>query len=159
MLLYLIIISLCNLNIKFNINIQYYIIIVNERIWPITLLDLRLLALKKISQRFSMRKIILRRIFMRKRFLTRRRPRYFANRKRPRGGGLMQPPLDFCLPVRIFQKYFSWVCFLGSRNPTVILKKFYLFCMTLKIKVKHLFAWPFLSPVVNMIRSWSWCRF
>ena len=27
--------------------------------------------------------------------------------------------------------------------------------MTLKIKVKHLFAWPFLSPVVNMIQCWS----
>ena len=46
--------------------------------------------------------------------VTRRRPRYFANRKRPRGGGLMQPPLDFCLPVRIFWKYFSWVCFRGQ---------------------------------------------
>ena len=37
--------------------------------------------------------------------------------------------------------------FSGSRNPTVIMKKFYLYCMTLKIKVKHLFAWPFSSPV------------
>ena len=35
------------------------------------------------------------------------------------GGGDHPPPLDFCLPVRIFWKYF------------------YLYCMTLKIKVKH----------------------
>ena len=35
----------------------------------------------------------------------------------------------------------------------MIMKKFYLYCMTLKIKVKHLFARSFLSQVVNMIRS------
>ena len=44
--------------------------------------------------------------------LTRRRPRYFANRKRPRG--VDATPLDFCLPVRIFWKYFSWVCSRGQ---------------------------------------------
>ena len=91
--------------------------------------------------------------------LTRRRPRYFANRKRPRGGGVDATPPGF-LPSRPnFLKLFLMGMFSGSRNPTVIMKKFYLHCMTLKIKVKHLFAWPFLSPVVNMIQSWSWCRF
>ena len=85
-------------------------------------------------------------------------PKVFRQPKTPKGG-LMQPPLDFCLPVRIFLKIFLMGMFSGSRNLTVIMKKFYLHCMTLKIKVKHLFAWPFLSPVVNMIRSWSWCRF
>ena len=29
-------------------------------------------------------------------------------------GGWVPPPLDFGLPVRIFQKYFSWVCFRGQ---------------------------------------------
>ena len=73
-------------------------------------------------------------------------------------GGLMQPP-GF-LPSRPnFLKIFLMGMFSGSRNPTVIMKKFYLYCMTLKIKVKHLFAWSFISPVANMIQSWSWCRF
>ena len=89
--------------------------------------------------------------------LTRRCPRYFANWKRPRGGWYNPPGF---LPSRPnFLKIFLMGMFSGSRNPTVIMKKFYLYCMTLKIKVKHLFAWPFSSPVVNMIQSWSWCRF
>ena len=72
--------------------------------------------------------------------LTRRRPRYFAKPKTPKGGGLMQPPPGF-LPSRPnFLKIFLMGMFSGSRNPTVIMKKFYLHCMTLKIKVKHLFA-------------------
>ena len=89
--------------------------------------------------------------------LTLRRPRYFANRKRPREVDAI--PLDFCLPVRIFFKIFLMGMFSGWRNPTVIMKKFYLYCMTLKIKVKHLFAWHFLSPVVYMIQTQYWCRF
>ena len=70
-------------------------------------------------------------------------------------------PLDFCLPSWIFQKYSVRVCSRsqGSRNPTAMMTKFYLYCMTLKIKVKHLFAWPFLSLVVNMIQTRSWCQF
>ena len=84
-----------------------------------------------------------------------RHPRYFANRKRPRG----HHPPGF-LPSRPnFLKIFFIGMFSGSRNPTVIMKKFYLYCMTLKIKVKHHFAWPFLSPVANMIQSRSWCWF
>ena len=44
----------------------------------------------------------------------------FRQPKTSKGGGGYHPhPLDFCLPVRIFWKYF------------------YLYCMTLKIKVKH----------------------
>ena len=84
-------------------------------------------------------------------------PKVFRQPKTPKGGW-MQPP-GF-LPSRPnFLKIFLMGMFSGSRNPTVIMKKFYLYCMTLKIKVKHLFAWPFLSPVVHMIQSRSWCRF
>ena len=71
--------------------------------------------------------------------LTRRWPKVKIHLRTPRGG-VGTTPLDFGLPVRIFRKYFSWVCFRGQGNPTVIMKKFHLYCMTLKIKVKHLFA-------------------
>ena len=87
-------------------------------------------------------------------------PKVFRQPKTPRGGGggYHHPP-GF-LPSRPnFLKIFLMGMFSRSRNPTVIMKKFYLYCMTLKIKVKHLFAWPFLSPVVNMIQGRSWCRF
>ena len=84
-------------------------------------------------------------------------PKVFRQPKTPKGGGCNPPGF---LPSRPnFLKIFLMGMFSGSRNPTVIMKKFYLYCMTLKIKVKHLFAWPFLSPVVNMIQSRSWCRF
>ena len=86
-------------------------------------------------------------------------PKVFRQPKTAQGGGWCNPPPGF-LPSRPnFLKIFLMGMFSGSRNPTVIMKKFYLYCMTLKIKVKHLFAWPVLSPVVNMIQSWSWCRF
>ena len=68
-------------------------------------------------------------------------PKVFRQPKTPRGGGGggYHPP-GF-LPSRPnFSKIFLMGTFSGSRNPTVILKKFYLYCMTLKIKVKHLFA-------------------
>ena len=55
----------------------------------------------------------------------------------PKGGGVDTTPLDFCLP---FLKIFLMGMFSESRNPTVLMKKFYLHCMTLKIKVKHFFA-------------------
>ena len=64
--------------------------------------------------------------------LTRRR-RYFANQKRLRG---WIPPPGFLPPRPNFSKIFLMGMFLGSRNPTAIIKKFYLHCMTLKIKVK-----------------------
>ena len=54
------------------------------------------------------------------------------------GGGYHPPGF---LPSRPnFSKIFLMGMFLGSRNSTVIMKKFYLYCMTLKIKVKHLLA-------------------
>ena len=66
-------------------------------------------------------------------------PKVFRQPKTPKGGGGCNPP-GF-LPSRPnFLKIFLMGMFLGSRNPTVIMKKFYLYCMTLKIKVKHLFA-------------------
>ena len=75
--------------------------------------------------------------------LTRRCPRYFANRKRPGGGGGYHPP-GF-LPSRPnFSKIFLMGTFSGSRNTTVILKKFYLYCMTLKIKGQTPFCVTFL---------------
>ena len=40
-------------------------------------------------------------------------PKVFRQPKTPKGG-LIQPPLDFCHPVRIFWKCFSWVCFRGQ---------------------------------------------
>ena len=94
-----------------------------------------------------------------KRWLNPQTPKVFRQPKTPKGGGVDATPPGF-LPSRPnFLKIFLMGMFSGSRNPTVIMKKFYLHCMTLKIKVNHLFAWPFLSPVVNMIQSWSWCRF
>ena len=61
---------------------------------------------------------------------------------RPRG---WIPPPGF-LPSRPnFVKIFIMGMFSGPSNPTVIMKQFYLYCMILKIEVKHLFAWPLLS--------------
>ena len=49
-------------------------------------------------------------------------PKVFRQPKTPKGGGWYNPPLDFCLLVQIFWKYFSWVCFRGQgRNPMVII--------------------------------------
>ena len=53
-------------------------------------------------------------------------PKVFRQPKTPKGDTI---PLDFCLGM-----------ISGSRIPTVIMKKFYLHCMNLKIKVKHFFA-------------------
>ena len=87
-----------------------------------------------------------------------RMPKVKIHLRTPKGGWV--PPSPGISPSRPnFLKIFLMGMFSGSRNPTVIMKKFYLYCMTLKIKVKHLFAWPFLSPVVKIIQSWSWCRF
>ena len=44
--------------------------------------------------------------------LNPRMPKVFRQPKTPRG--VDTTPLDFCLPVRIFRKYFSWVCFRGQ---------------------------------------------
>ena len=54
-------------------------------------------------------------------------------------GGWIPPPWICAFPSEFFENIFMGM-FAGSRNPTVIMKKFYLHCMTLKIKVKHLFA-------------------
>ena len=84
-------------------------------------------------------------------------PKVFRQPKTPKGGGCNPPGFS---PSRlIFLKIFLMGMFSGSRNPTMIMKKFYLYCMTLKIKVKHLFALSFISPVVYMIQTRSWCRF
>ena len=40
-------------------------------------------------------------------------PKVKIHLRTPRGGGV-PPPLDFGPPVRIFRKYFSWVCFRGQ---------------------------------------------
>ena len=65
-------------------------------------------------------------------------PKVFRQPKTPKGGGCNPPGF---LPSRLnFLKIFLLGMFSGSRNPTVIIKKFYLYRMTLKIKVKHLFA-------------------
>ena len=40
-------------------------------------------------------------------------PKVKIHLRTPKGGGGYHP-LDFCLPVRIFCKYFSWVCFRGQ---------------------------------------------
>ena len=68
-------------------------------------------------------------------------PKVFRQPKTPKGGGGVDatPPWIFAFPSE-FLKIFLMGMFSGSRNPTVIMKKFYLHCMTLKIKVKHLFA-------------------
>ena len=67
-------------------------------------------------------------------------PKVKIHLRTPKGGWLPPPPPGF-LPSRPnFSKIFLMGMFSGSRNPTVIMKKFYLYCMTLKIKVKHLFA-------------------
>ena len=39
-------------------------------------------------------------------------PKVFRQPKTPKG--VDTTPLDFCLPVRIFWKYFSWICFRGQ---------------------------------------------
>ena len=77
-------------------------------------------------------------------------PKVKIHLRTPRGGGY-HPPRGFWSSRPNFSKIFLMGMFSGSRNPTVIMKKFHLYCMTLKIKVKHLFAWPFISPVANMI--------
>ena len=67
-------------------------------------------------------------------------PKVKIHLRTPKGGGGGYHPPGF-LPSRPnFLKIFLMGMFSGSRNPTVIMKKFYLYCMTLKIKVKHLFA-------------------
>ena len=76
-----------------------------------------------------------------KQLLNPQMPKVKIHLRTPKGGGLMQPPPPGFLPSRPnFLKIFLMGMFSGSRNPTVIMKKFYLYCMTLKIKVKHLFA-------------------
>ena len=67
-------------------------------------------------------------------------PKVFRQPKTSKGEGLMQPPWIFAFPSEFVENIFLVGMFSGSRNPTVMTKKFYLYCMTLKIKVKHLFA-------------------
>ena len=67
-----------------------------------------------------------------------RTPKVFRQPKTPKGGGYHPPGF---LPSRPnFLEILLMGMFSGSRNPTVIMKKFYLYCLTLKIKVKHLFV-------------------
>ena len=65
-------------------------------------------------------------------------PKVKIHLRTPKGGGYNPPGF---LPSRPnFLKIFLMGMFSGSRNPNVIMKFFYLYCMILKIKVKHLFA-------------------
>ena len=66
-------------------------------------------------------------------------PKVKIHLRTPKGGVGTTPP-GFWSSRPNFSKIFLMGMFSGSRNPTVIMKKFYLYCMTLKIKVKHLFA-------------------
>ena len=65
-------------------------------------------------------------------------PKVFRQPKTPKGGGYHPPGFSPSRPN--FLVIFLMGMFSGSRNPTVIMKKFYLHCVILKIKVKHLFA-------------------
>ena len=67
-------------------------------------------------------------------------PKVKIHLRTPKGGWVPPPPPGFWSSRPNFSKIFLMGMFSGSRNPTVIMKKFYLYCMTLKIKVKHLFA-------------------
>ena len=70
--------------------------------------------------------------------LNPRTPKVKIHLRTPKGGGGTTPP-GFWSSRRNFSKISRMGMFSGSRNPTVITKKFYLHCMTLKIKVKHPF--------------------
>ena len=78
------------------------------------------------------------RIFLIFIYFNPRMPKVFRQPKTPKGGGYHPP--GFLPSHPNFLKIFLMGMFSGSRNPTVIIKKFYLYCMTWKIKVKHLFA-------------------
>ena len=65
-------------------------------------------------------------------------PKVKIHLRTPKGCGYHPPGFWSSRPN--FSKIFLMGMFSGSRNPTMIMKKFYLYCMTLKIKVKHLFA-------------------
>ena len=92
-------------------------------------------------------------------FINPRTPKVKIHLRTPKGGVGTTPPPGFWSSRRNFSKISRMGMFSGSRNPTVITKKFYLHCMTLKIKVKHPFEWPLLSLAVNVVQTWSWCRF
>ena len=94
----------------------------------------------------------------RARIINPRTPKVKIHLRTPKGGVGTTPP-GFWSSRRNFSKISRMGMFSGSRNPTVITKKFYLHCMTLKIKVKHPFEWPLLSLAVNVVQTWSWCRF
>ena len=55
------------------------------------------------------------------------------------------PPWIFAFPSEFFENISHGYVF-GVKESNG--DKQNLHCMTLKIKVKHLFAWPFLSPIV-----------
>ena len=66
-------------------------------------------------------------------FINPQMPKVKSHLRTPKGRGGYHPP-GF-LPSRPnFLKIFLMGMFSRSRNPTVITKKFYLYCMTLKIK-------------------------
>ena len=70
-------------------------------------------------------------------------PKVKIHLRTPKGGRGGYHPPGFWSSRPNFSKIFLMGMFSGSRNPTVIMKKFYLYCMTLKIEVKHFFCMTF----------------
>ena len=79
-----------------------------------------------------------------------RTPKVKIHLRTPKGGGHHNH--GFLPSSENFLKISRMGMFSGSRNPTMIMKKLYLYCMTLKIKVKHPFEWPLLSLAVNVVQ-------
>ena len=63
----------------------------------------------------------------------------FRQPNTPKGVDITPPPWIFAFPSDLKIKFLIGM-FSGSMSPTVIMKKFDFHCMTLTIKVKHLFA-------------------
>ena len=81
--------------------------------------------------------------------LTLRHRRYFANRKHPRG---WCNPWIFAFPSEFCENISHGYVF-GVKESNRDNENFYLHCMTLKIKVKHLSAWSFISVMKGQVEE------